>query len=52
MAITATCQTGEPQVQVPAILKRSDPDDPSSVTLTVTTIKRGDLVIVKIDKIG
>ena len=50
-AVTATSETGEPQVLVPASLKRSDPDDPASATLTITTFKRGDVVLVKLDKV-
>ena len=50
-AITKTYETGEPQVFIPASLKRNDPDDPSSVILTVTTIKRGNLVMVKLEQV-
>jgi nitrogen-specific signal transduction histidine kinase len=50
-AITATYETGEPQVLVPASMKKTDPDDPSAVTLTITTIKRDNLVIVKLDNV-
>jgi hypothetical protein len=49
-AITTTHETGEPQVLVPATLKKSDPDDPSSITLTITTFKKDDVVLVKIDR--
>jgi hypothetical protein len=48
-AVTTTYETGEPQVFIPASLKRNDPDDPSSVSLRVTTIKRDNLVMVKLD---
>lgn len=50
-AVTRTQATGEPQVLVPATLKRGDPDDPSSIALTVTTVKKGDMVMVKLDKV-
>jgi PAS domain-containing protein len=50
-AITHTCQTGEPQVLMPATLKRGDPDDPTAVTLTITTVKRNELVLVRLDRV-
>jgi len=50
-AVTATHETGEPQVFVPATLKRGDPDDPESVLLTITTIKRDGLILVKLDRV-
>lgn len=49
-AVTTTYETGEPQVRVPATLTKSGPDDPSSVTLTITTVKKDEMVIVKLDK--
>jgi PAS domain-containing protein len=50
-AIATTHQTGEPNVVIPATLKKGDPDDPRSATLTITTVKRGDLVILRLDKV-
>ncbi len=50
-AIATTFETGDPQVQVPATLKKGDLDDPSAVALRITTIKQGDVVMVKLDKV-
>lgn len=49
--VTRTYQTGEPQVMVPATLKQGDPDTPSAVALTITTMKRGDLVLLMVHKV-
>jgi PAS domain-containing protein len=50
-SVTRTHQTGEPQVMVPATLKHGDPDSPSAVALTITTLKRGDLVLLMIHNV-
>jgi hypothetical protein len=42
----ATFETGEPQVLVPATLRRHVPSRSNSIAMTVTTIKRGDTVVV------
>jgi PAS domain-containing protein len=52
LAVTATCRTGEPQSSIPATLKAGDPDHPAAVALTVSTFRRGDAVMVKIDRHG
>lgn len=50
-SVTSTQRTGEPNVLVPATLKKGDPDDPRSVALTITTVKRGDIVLLRLDKV-
>lgn len=50
-SVTLTYQTGEPQVMIPATLKQGDPDSPAAVSLTITTVKRGDLVLLMIHKV-
>ncbi len=47
-AVTRTHLTGEPEVLVPATLKAGDPDHPSAVAMTITTVKRGELVLLMI----
>ena len=47
-AVTHTYETGEPQVMVPATLKRGDSDDVSAIALTITTVKRGGLVLLMV----
>jgi hypothetical protein len=48
--IKMTFLTGEPKVMVQATLKFGDPDDPSSASMTITTIKHDDKVILTINK--
>lgn len=48
-SVTRTYETGEPQVLVPATLKKADPDGPGAAVLTITTLKRGDMVLLRID---
>lgn len=47
--VTTTFNTGEPQVSVPATLTVTTPDDISEAVLAVTTVKVGDLVVLRID---
>jgi len=49
-SVTATYTTGEPRVQVPASLRRLDAD--GEVALTITTVKAGDTVLLRVDKVG
>jgi PAS domain-containing protein len=46
--VTRTYETGEPQVMVPATLKQGDPDNFSAVSLTITTVKQGGLVLLMV----
>lgn len=50
-AVTRTFQTGEPQSMVQATLSRADPDEPSAVSMLITTVKAGDAVFLRIDRI-
>lgn len=50
-SVATTYRTGEPQVLIPATLKKGDPDDPTAIALTITTVKRGDLVLLRVDKV-
>jgi len=50
-AVMITHQTGEPNVAIPATLKKGDPDDPTAATLTITTVKRGNMVLLRLDKV-
>lgn len=49
-SVTTTYRTGEPQSMVPASLSRGDPDDPSSIALSITTVKVGDLVLLRVER--
>lgn len=51
-SVTHTYETGEPLSMVPATLSRSDPDNSSAVAMTITTVKAGELVILRVDRIG
>ena len=43
--------TGYPHFMVPATLSLYDPDHPSAVTLTITTVKRGDAVLLLLNRV-
>ncbi len=47
--VTRTYETGEPQFNVPATLRRDDPESRSEVALSITTIKTGDIVVLRIE---
>ena len=49
-AVKETFETGEPRVRVPAVLNQEDEDGPSVVYLTITTIKSGEVVFLRIDR--
>jgi PAS domain-containing protein len=49
-SVTVTFRTGRPQVEVPATLTWSGPDGLSAVALTITTVKVGDMVMLRIDR--
>jgi PAS domain-containing protein len=51
-SVAHTFQTGETLSGVPATLSRNDPDHSSDIALTITTVKAGGLVMLRIDRIG
>ena len=50
-AVKTTYATGAPQQCVPATLKKSDPDQPGAIALTITTALRNNVVMVNIDQL-
>ena len=50
-SVTRTFETGEPRVSVPATLRRGDADHPSAVVLHITTVRSGDVVMLRVDRI-
>lgn len=51
-SILATADSGEPQVDVPATLKWKDLEDPEAAVLRVTTVKQGEVVLLKFERKG
>ena len=51
-AVLTTFETGAPQGMVPATLNQDDPDDPRAVMLTITTVKIGEMVMLRVDRMG
>jgi len=51
-SVMTTFETGEPQGMVPATLSRFAPDAPTVVAMTITTVKIGDLVVLRVDRMG
>jgi hypothetical protein len=51
-AVKNTFATGEPQNGVPATLTRDHPDDASAVALTITTVKVGNIVMLRVERMG
>jgi nitrogen-specific signal transduction histidine kinase len=49
-SVAMTFETGEPQVLVPATLSLESPDQLSDAVLTITTVKRDELVLLRIEK--
>ncbi len=49
-SILASADTGEPQVNVPATMKWGDAEDPSEVALQVTTLKQGEVILLKVER--
>jgi len=47
-AVTSTHTTGKAQVQVPATLTKGDPDQPDSIACTITTVKKGNVVMLRV----
>jgi len=50
-AVTETHQTGIPRYRIPATLSREDPDHPGSITMYITTVKVGDVVLLRLDRL-
>jgi hypothetical protein len=50
-SVTRTFETGEPQISVRATLRQGDPDHPSGVVLFITTVRSGDVVMLRVDRI-
>jgi hypothetical protein len=50
-SVTRTFETGEPQINVPATLRRRGLDHPSPVVLFITTVKSEDVVMLRVDRI-
>lgn len=48
-SVTMTFHTGETQVSVPATLNVTSPDDHSEAVFTVSTVKMGGLVLLRIE---
>jgi hypothetical protein len=51
-AVVRTSETGEPQVNVVFILQRGYPDHTAPVSLSITTMKTGRLVMLRFDLAG
>jgi len=49
-SIAATFKTGQAQVLVPATLSIESPDQVSAATLTITTVKRDGVVLLRIEQ--
>ena len=50
-SVAATFETGEPQVLVPATLSIDTPDQLSNADLTITTVKRDGVVLLRIENL-
>ncbi len=48
-SVTRTFETGDPQVNVPAVLRRGGKSDPSNVAFTITTVRSGNVVLLRVD---
>jgi len=46
-AVVGTAKTGEPRVHARVVFSQGDPDHPSQVTLSITTLKAGNRVLLK-----
>jgi len=51
-AVSKTRETGEPQVRMLFTLQRGDPDHPVPVELSMTTMKTGHQVMLRLDRIA
>ena len=50
-SVILTIETGEPQVRVAATLRRGDADHPSAIVLFITTVRSGEVVMLRVDRI-
>jgi hypothetical protein len=48
--VAETFSTGQPQIAVPATLRVDSADQPSDVVFTITTVKSGKFVLMRIEK--
>jgi hypothetical protein len=48
-SVERTYETGEPQIRVPAVLKREGPGSVSDVALIITTVKSGEVVLLQVE---
>jgi len=49
-SVTTTFQTGEPQIQIPATLSINNPDRLSDAVLTITTLRRDGIVLLRVEE--
>jgi hypothetical protein len=50
-SVAATFDTGEPQVLVPATLSIDHPDQLSNARLTITTVRKDGVVLLRIENL-
>lgn len=50
-SVTRTYETGEPQVGVPAMLRRGGAGHPPDIALTITTVRSGDTVLLRVETV-
>ena len=48
-SVTRTFETGEPQKGVPAVLRRGGTTSLRDIALTITTVRSGDIVMLRVD---
>jgi len=48
-SVMRTYETGEPQAGVPAMLRRGGAGHPPDIALTITTVRSGDVVMLRVD---
>jgi hypothetical protein len=49
-SVMRTYETGEPQAGVPAMLRRGGPGHDPDIVLTITTVRSGDAVMLRVDR--
>jgi hypothetical protein len=50
--VMRTFETGQSQSKVPAVLNHGDADEPTSVHLTITTVKVNNIVLLRVDEMA
>jgi len=50
-SVTRTYETGEPQAAVPAMLRRGGEGHAPDIALTITTVRSGDTVLLRVDTV-